>query len=180
MKKTMHSLLTAAMFTAAATSSFHASAAEAALMQKTERTDQLLYGPAPVTLALGDMNWDREVDARDLTVLKQKILANDGVIQRSARCDPDGDGWAVIFGASGFSLLDLGDLNQDMKLDKEDVDLMIRMLTGKPEKEDEIKENSETITTTVTTETAWTRKTLPTTTWDWDVVVPLYGPPPAA
>ena len=102
------------------------------------------------------------------------------MIQRSARCDPDGDGWAVIFGASGFGLLDLGDLNQDMKLDKEDVNLMIRMLTGKPEKEDEIKENSETITTTVTTETTRNRETLTTTTWDWDIVVPLYGPPPAA
>ena len=180
MKKTMHSLLTAAMFTAAATSSFRASGAEAALMQKTERTDQLLYGPAPVTLALGDMNWDREVDARDLTVLKQKILANDGVIQRSARCDPDGDGWAVIFGASGFSLLDLGDLNQDMKLDKEDIGIMVRLLTGKPEDEDEIKENSEKIETTVTTETTRNRETLTTTTWDWDIVVPLYGPPPAA
>ncbi|MBR5363795.1 MAG: dockerin type I repeat-containing protein [Oscillospiraceae bacterium] len=127
MKKSIQSILTAAMFTAAATSSLNASAAEAQLMQKTAEPENVLYGPPWVFAESGDMNYDFQLDVRDVTHLKQIILEE--------RSPQQSDTY-------------LGDVNGDGSIDKEDVKALIRKLTGKPEDEEEV---TEPIVSTITT-----------------------------
>ena len=145
MKKSIQSILTAAMFTAAATSSLSASAAEQALMQKTAGPEAALYGPPWVFAEKGDMNYDFQFDVRDVTHLKQIILEE--------RDPQQGDG----------------------SIDKADVQELIRKLTGKPENEEEQTETTETTTTsesmtsTTHTTTTWEYPVLmygPPRAWD--------------
>lgn len=151
MKKTIRSLMTAAVFSAAVTSSLHVSAQEAALLEKTAQPMAPLYGPPWVFASLGDVNYDNSIDARDVTLLKRSILEEN-------------------FRESD---LYLGDLNNDGSLDKEDVQALIRMLTGKPEDEDEPAETTTITETTLTNTDVTTTTTLPVT------IHTLYGPPPA-
>ena len=105
--------------------------------------EMVLPGILPVFHEAGDLNMDGSIDVRDLTILKQFLLfQHDGV---------------------GFSSL-VGDVNCDGIIDRGDVKALIRLLTGKPEEEDEPAE-TDAVTTTATTFTATT--------------CPLYGPPPA-
>ena len=150
MKKTLQSLMTAAMFTAAATSSLSASAAEQSFMQKTAGPEAALYGPPWVFAEKGDMNYDSVLDARDLSWLKQIVLEE--------RDPQQSDTF-------------LGDVNGDGTIDKEDIKVLIRKLTGKPEDEEE---QTETTDTTATTESYTT-----TTETTWDYPVLMYGPPRA-
>ena len=150
MKKTLQSLMTAAMFTAAATSSLSASAAEQSFMQKTAGPEAVLYGPPWVFAEKGDMNYDSVLDARDLSWLKQIVLEE--------RDPQQSDTF-------------LGDVNGDGTIDKEDIKGLIRKLTGKPEDEEE---QTETTDTTATTESYTT-----TTETTWDYPVLMYGPPRA-
>ena len=156
MKKSLQSIMTAAMFAAATSTAVNASAAEASLMNQTYSPDQLLYGPPPRDCVLGDMNLDGEIDVRDLSALKKVILSTEEHKYRlNDYGDPDGDG-------SGFGTNAIGDLNQDMVVDKADVQEMIRRLTGAPKDEDD------PIVTTMTVETEV--ETMTQTS---------YGPPPA-
>ena len=153
MKKSIHSILTAAMFTAAATTSLNASAAESQLMQKTAVPENVLYGPPWVFADLGDMNYDFQFDVRDVTLLKQYVLEE--------RSPQQSDTY-------------LGDVNMDGVIDKADVKELIRKLTGKPEDDQEQTETTK-ITGTTTAQTTSTEAT--TTTWDYPVL--MYGPPRA-
>jgi len=152
MKKSIQSILTASMFTAAATSSLSASAAEQALMQKTAGPEAALYGPPWVFAEKGDMNYDFQFDVRDVTHLKQIILEE--------RDPQQSDTF-------------LGDVNGDGSIDKADVQELIRKLTGKPENEEEQTETTETTTTSE----SMTSTTHTTTTWEYPVL--MYGPPRA-
>ena len=100
----------------------------------------------------GDLNMDGSLDARDVTLLKQFLLLQaDGIGYSSSQID----------------------LNRDGAVNKSDVKALIRMLTGKPEEEDE----PDVTTTSETRQTV----TLPTTTEDVtrETFAVLYGPPPA-
>lgn len=108
-----------------------------------------LYGPPSVLFNAADMNMDKQLDARDLSKLKQMLL----------------NGYTEV------SWGQLGDLDGDHQITKNDIKILQRELTGKPEDEEE--ENDETrynpVTTTTTT----------TTTRRIETVQPVYGPPPA-
>ena len=164
MKKTIQTLATAAMFAAAAVSSFSVSAQESEFMEKSSQPMAPLYGPPPVGKALGDINQDMEIDVRDVTLLKQLLLRENGVFYLMFKGDRDKNGrieeWE--FPDDDPREFYLGDLNQDRTVDKADVQEMIRRLTGAP------KEEEEPIVTTMTVETEveMTSQT-------------AYGPPPA-
>ena len=114
----------------------------------TDPFELMTGGIVPAYHEPGDLNRDGSLDARDLSLLKQYLLMQST--------------------GSGY-LYETGDVNQDDKYDKEDVKALIRLLTGKPEDEDEPPE-----TTPVTTEELITSMTTIKTT-----TCPLYGPPPA-
>ncbi len=120
-----------------------------------ETTDP--YYDEPVTggvvpLPTMDLDGNGQLNARDLTILKQYMLQ-----------DPKP--------ARGFDFTYSSDYNYDGILDKQDLIQMILELTGMPEWKPE--ETAVTTTTTAvfpTTETSVTIETYP---------VPVYGPPPA-
>lgn len=97
----------------------------------------VLDGVAPVIE--GDQNYDGSIDARDVSLLKQDILNG-----RKSGTD---------------------DINHDGTIDKDDVKALIRMLTGKPEDEEE----------PITTDIAPFTTTIASTT----IIQTSYGPPPA-
>ncbi|MBQ9907471.1 MAG: hypothetical protein IJM46_11955, partial [Oscillospiraceae bacterium] len=111
-----------------------------------------LYGPPWVFAENGDMNYDFQLDVRDVTHLKQIILEE--------RSPQQSDTY-------------LGDVNGDGSIDKADVQELIRKLTGKPENEEEQTETTETTTTSE----SMTTTTHTTTTWEYPVL--MYGPPRA-
>ena len=84
MKHNRKTALTAAVFAAAIgvsiTGSIPAEAETAQYLAATDqRTMQILYGPGPnIEREIdGDINADRVLDARDLTLMKQKLLSGD-------------------------------------------------------------------------------------------------------
>jgi hypothetical protein len=117
-----------------------------------ETTVEVLYGPPSVLFNHGDLNMDRKLDARDLTLLKQRYLK----------------------GYTSVSWGELGDLDGDGQLTKKDIKMLERQLTGKPEDEDEDEDTTTTVTTTTTTTTT----TEETDFWE-TYPQPVYGPPPA-
>ena len=192
MKKSLHSLLTAAMFAAAVTTSAggisntqNASAApaendlitettepipqpdygpphwftdtetEATLTTTTDVTAEIqqpVYGPPYVLFEKGDLNGDRVLNAKDLTLLKR----------------------AVLYDNLDSFWRPLGDLNDDGAVDKKDVKELIRRLTGAPEEDPE-----ETDVTTTGTDATVPPRLETTTDPYWDYPMPLYGPPTA-
>lgn len=102
----------------------------------------VLAGDAPVIE--GDKNYDGSIDARDVSLLKQDILNG-----RKSGTD---------------------DINHDGVINKEDVKALIRLLTGKPEDEDE------PITTDITDQNNPAVTSVTTTT---ELIQTSYGPPPA-
>ncbi len=109
-----------------------------------------LAGEPVIFSEKGDLNFDGSLDARDVSLLKQYLLANGDVRNYANNLD----------------------VNLDGKIDKQDAKALIRLLTGRPEEED----GEETQVTTLPT-----IPPLPETTTD--VTSPtymvLYGPPPA-
>ncbi len=122
---------------------------EAATTTTTDVTvdiPQPAYGPPWMFAEPGDLNYDFTLDARDLTLLKRYLLEGE-INDRIDR---------------------LANVNQDGKIDKEDVKELIRRLTGRPEDEELPEETTTAVVTDTTTDT-----TITTT------VMPLYGPPSA-
>ena len=110
-------------------------------------TEELMVGGVvPISVAEGDADCNFCIDARDLTVLKQFVLQHN-----STQAD-GGD-------------LEPYDVNRDGMIDKEDVKALVRLLTGKPEGEEEQTEPIVTTTTTFISESEMTQTS--------------YGPPPA-
>ncbi|MBR3044569.1 MAG: hypothetical protein IKI45_08815 [Oscillospiraceae bacterium] len=172
MKKTLQTLMTAAMFSASAVSALSASAQEAALSNAPGEYMAPLYGPPPVDRWIGDMNEDECIDARDLSDLKRMLLNSEGSIDLGEVIDTNHDGKIEVWswGSNGLVTRQaLGDLNQDGVVDKKDVQKMITKLTGKPVKEQTGEETTTTVTEITTTDVITTNTTTCT----------LYGPPPA-
>ena len=170
MKKTIQSLLTAAVFSAAVTSSLNVSAQESVLA-KTALPMAPLYGPPPVDRYLGDIYMDDEIDVRDLSKLKKLLLENDLKVELGEIGDPDRDGRIQIWSWGSSGIRDssfLGDMNQDGVLDKADVQELIRRLTCQPEDDPD----ETTTVTEVTSETT-------STTLNPETMMVLYGPPRA-
>ena len=122
---------------------------EATLTTTTDVTVEIpqpAYGPPWMFAEPGDLNYDFKLDARDLTLLKRYLLEGE-INDRIDR---------------------LANVNQDGKIDKEDVKELIRRLTGRPEDEELPEETTTAVVTDTTTDT-----TITTT------VMPLYGPPSA-
>ena len=115
-------------------------------------TNAPLYGPPWVLFEKGDINYDKKLNAADLSLLKRAVL-NDSYDEATRR---------------------LGDLNEDGKLDKADVKEMIRRLTGAPEKDPD-----ETDVTTTATDATVPPRSETTTDPYLDIPMPLYGPPTA-
>ena len=118
----------------------------------TETMVAPVYGPPYVLFEKGDLNGDRILNAKDLTLLKR----------------------AVLYDNLDSFWRPLGDLNDDGAVDKKDVKELIRRLTGAPEEDPDETD----VTTTGTDATVPPR---PETTTDpyWDYPMPLYGPPSA-
>lgn len=88
-----------------------------------------VYGPPSYFFKHGDLNMDRSLDSRDLTLLKRAILEGEGYF------DPE-----------------LLDVNGDGAINKEDIKALQRQLTGKPEDEEgDQTRYAATTTTTMTT-----------------------------
>ena len=206
MKKTLQSVMTAAMFAAAATAALgtmenagRAEAMAAVLENQTvftttatlygpppveytdeetndcERIDttttettttvEILYGPPSVLFKHGDLNFDRQFDARDLTLLKKEVLR----YQEYLKENPDSDITLEEYIWDSDRL----DVNYDGKIDKEDIKALRRKLTGKSKEQEEAEEREGQETTTAITTTATTLTTTITTMTS----APLYGPP---
>lgn len=210
MKKTLQSMMTAAMFAAAAAAAtgalsaasenMQAEAMEAVIEKQTttgttimtlygpppvdytdeetndcERIDttttettttvEILYGPPSVLFKHGDLNFDRQFDARDLTLLKKELLR----YQEYLKENPDSDITLEEYIWDSDRL----DVNYDGKIDKEDIKELRRKLTGKSKEQEEAEEREGQETTTAITTTATTLTTTITTMTS----APLYGPP---
>jgi hypothetical protein len=105
-----------------------------------------VYGPPSFFYKHGDPNMDSSIDVRDLSILKRVIL--------------EGEGYGIFDP-------ELLDVNEDGRVNKEDIKALQRKLTGKPEDEDE----QTTVLTGTTTTTTFT------TTIDEPIPQPAYGPP---
>ena len=114
----------------------------------TETEEPLMMMGDPVVYdEPGDLNMDGSIDVRDLTLLKQYLLQNTKRRYPDRTLDADRDG----------------------ELSKEDVRALVRLLTGKPEDEDDPAVTSEALPEPAST----------TTTELTTVITTLYGPPPA-
>lgn len=140
----------------------------------------VLYGPPSFLYEHGDLNTDRKFDARDLTLLKQELLR----YQRYLKENPESNITIDEYIWDSARL----DVNDDGKIDKEDIKALRRMLTGKSKEQEDAEEHAgeETTTTPTTTMTSTTTtfsgptQTWPTTTASTvltTMTMPLYGPP---
>lgn len=137
---------------------------EATTTETTDVTNNIpdpVYGPP---WARGDLNHDFRLSAEDLTLLKRELLKNKGTVS--------------LISEPGFVVagnIVQGDLNGDQTVNRADVELLIRQLTGKPDDEEEPD-----VTTTATEKTEVTTNTTTALPWNFtvpDYDVPLYGPP---
>lgn len=130
-------------------------------------TPQVLYGPM---VYLGDANFDRKVDAKDL----QAILDN---IRRRREAVANGEpmpslDWFERYGA---------DMNRDGSITKEDADELLKFLLTKPDEPVVTTTTSSTTQVVYGTTAAYTTdKTINTETFPTGTTAQLvYGPPPA-
>ena len=112
-------------------------------------TDLVTDGVAPAYNEPGDFDNNGSFDARDLTLLKRYLLSNKTT-----------QGSAVM-----------ADIDLNGEVDKKDVEALLRLLTGKPEEEDQPFVETE-MTTQPTAPVTTTDVTRPT-------YMVLYGPPAA-
>lgn len=112
-------------------------------------TDLTTDGVAPAYNEPGDFDNNGSFDARDLTLLKRYLLSNKTT-----------QGSAVM-----------ADIDLNGEVDKKDVEALLRLLTGKPEEEDQPSVETE-MTTQPTAPVTTTDVTRPT-------YMVLYGPPAA-
>ena len=112
-------------------------------------TDLVTDGVAPAYNEPGDFDNNGSFDARDLTLLKRYLLSNKTTQGSTVMADIDLNG----------------------EVDKKDVEALLRLLTGKPEEEDQPFVETE-MTTQPTAPVTTTDVTRPT-------YMVLYGPPAA-
>lgn len=112
-------------------------------------TDLVTDGVAPAYNEPGDFDNNGSFDARDLTLLKRYLLSNKTTQGSTVMADIDLNG----------------------EVDKKDVEALLRLLTGKPEEEDQPFAETE-MTTQPTAPVTTTDVTRPT-------YMVLYGPPAA-
>ncbi|HAG13276.1 MAG TPA: hypothetical protein DCG49_05370 [Ruminococcus sp.] len=130
-----------------------------------------LYGPPPSVLINGDINFDDKLDARDLSLMKKKLMDGSYV-----------DDWRWSWDPPVY------DINEDGEFNKEDVKTLRRLLTGKSLEEEQAEEAAQqtepilttTASTVLTTSTSigtTFTQTLPTTPVSTTIQT-VYGPPP--
>ncbi len=107
----------------------------------------MLAGDVPEYQEPGDLDRNGSIDARDLTLLKRRLMYQDGALFQ-----------------------DIYDVNGDGQMNSEDARALVRLLTGKPEEEEEPASTSvSSSTTTQLTTTSTEISSLKTQ--------PAYGPP---
>lgn len=107
----------------------------------------MLAGDVPEYQEPGDLDRNGSFDARDLTLLKRRLMYQDGALFQ-----------------------DIYDVNGDGQMNSEDARALVRLLTGKPEEEEEPASTSvSSSTTTQLTTTSTEISSLKTQ--------PAYGPP---
>ena len=119
----------------------------------TDDWEMVTPGIAPLVMA-GDLDGNFSLDARDISRLKNWLLQRMDESEKPLTYDE----------------IVAADFNSDGKIDKEDLILLIRSLTGKPEDEEE-----PAVTTTMATapEITTTTEVFPET----NIPDPVYGPP---
>lgn len=167
MKKTMHTMITAAIFAAAAGGTVSLLPTGTANASNDPADDLMhnfaaVYGPPWMFYEAGDSNMDRQMDARDLTLMKRAVLLGEEAV--------------------GSNAYHLADVNDDGTVDKEDLLAFRAEKLGIPQQE---QETTEAQTTQITLRTKKTRTETSTTADEWIVsaieftdtaIVPLYGP----
>lgn len=129
MKRTKQTALTAAVFAAALGISQAGSTASAAVdfSPESQQIAAVLYGPPPIT-AFGDGDGNKKVDARDLTLLKQRLLTqSSGTGEPLIRHEHYSPNYTVAFNPKAMDF----DLNNI--LDPGDVRELRNRLTGQQE-----------------------------------------------
>ena len=107
----------------------------------------MLAGDVPEYPAPGDLDRNGSIDARDLTLLKRRLMYQDGALFQ-----------------------DIYDVNGDGQMNSEDARALVRLLTGKPEEEEEPASTSVSSSTT-------SQPTSTTTEITSLMTQPAYGPP---
>lgn len=167
MKKTMHTMITAAIFAAAAGGTVSLLPTGTANASNDPADDLMhnfaaVYGPPWMFYEAGDSNMDRQMDARDLTLMKRAVLLGEEAV--------------------GSNAYHLADVNDDGTVDKEDLLAFRAEKLGIPKRN---PETTEAQTTQITLRTKKTRTETTTTADEWIVsaidftdtaIVPLYGP----
>lgn len=183
MKKTMHTMITAAIFAAAAGGTVSLLPTGTANASNDPADDLMhnfaaVYGPPWMFYDAGDSNMDRQMDARDLTLMKRAVLLGEEAV--------------------GSNAYHLADVNDDGTVDKADLLAFRAEKLGFPQQEQETTAPVTTTRSSDTTEaqtakatklttlrTKKTRTETTATTDEWIVsaieftdtaIVPLYGP----
>lgn len=107
----------------------------------------MLAGDVPEYQEPGDLDRNGSFDARDLTLLKRRLMYQDGALFQ-----------------------DIYDVNGDGQMNSEDARALVRLLTGKPEEEEEPASTSVSSSTT-------TQLTTTSTEISSLMTQPAYGPP---
>ena len=107
----------------------------------------MLSGDVPVYNEPGDLDRNGSFDARDLTLLKRRLMYQDGTLFQ-----------------------DIYDVNGDGQMNSEDARALVRLLTGKPEEEEDPASTSVSSSTT-------SQLTSTTTEITSLKTQPAYGPP---
>ena len=123
MKHTKQTRLTAALFAAAMGASVCGNTASAAFSPEDQRMAAVVYGPPPVTFGDGDGN--NLADARDLTLLKRRLLTKErNTGETRILHEHYSPNYMVDFNPKAM------DLNQDDVLNPADVRMLRNRLTG--------------------------------------------------
>ena len=120
MKRSKQAALTAAVFAAAIGSASAGSTASAltAFSPESQQIAAVLYGPPPVQ---GDIDTNRKLDARDITMLKRHLMKTDSETGKTQIAH-------IAYYETDYQ--SNWDFDSDRVLDKSDVSSMINHLTG--------------------------------------------------